>query len=191
MTTEQWIYPSSLEELNAALQAEQIERLQYRTTGNTWFDAAVMGLSRTPNSWRDLKYRYTLKESETMTTKRAAYLTLQANSDLNIDDIVEVIAPNIPPETLGFDEWTERHQRHVGHTYRIISINTDGIDLGVLYFPFFALRVTRKAPKRLRIADHDVTINRNGSIKFGCTTIPLDEVQIVFAAWEKTKESQP
>lgn len=186
--TTDWVYPSSLEELNAALQEERIEALETRRRGDKKYYPATH-CYRTPAKWDAHRYRYKLKEPKAMNNKpHAAYISLQIESGIEVGDTVRIEPINVPPEMLGFPGWSDTHQACVGDTCEVFAINDFGIGLKTeqgrrMYFPFFALRVMEKAPEILKVAGYDVAVHSGGAIRFGCTTINKRDVELIFGVW--------
>ena len=185
-----WVYPSSLEELNAALQEERIEALEMRRRGDKKYYPATH-CYRTPAKWDAHRYRYKLKEPKAMNTElpKNAYILLQNDCGIRIGDTVRIEPINVPPEMLGFPGWTDKlHSSRTGDECKVVYINSHGIGLntkrdGVVYFPFFALRVMEKAPEILKVAGYDVAVHSGGAIRFGCTTINKRDVELIFGVW--------
>ncbi len=88
--------------------------------------------------------------------------------------------------------WPTPMDKHVGKTYRVWSIDSNGIRLdNDYYYPVFVLHKVEDAIEPIKINHtYSAEIKDNGDVKVGCTTVSYAILKKIYNAATKQKEKK-
>ena len=123
-------------------------------------------------------------------TLEECYIYMQSKCGIKVGDKIKVLRKASNQELGWSNNWNPDMDYLVGNTYNVSEVNKNGIcvkrkDCFKNWFlPFFILEKICKPSISLQVADSDVIISET-SLKFGCTTLSKDEVDLLVKEWQE------
>lgn len=129
---------------------------------------------------------FTETEEKEMTLEKH-YMAMQDNCGIKTGDRVKILRTAKSREMGWRTQWSPRMDDTVGDEEVVKLICSDGIKLSnSWYYPFFVLQKLEKSPTKLTVDSNEVIIT-DESLKFGCTTLDKNDVELLIKSWNEHK----
>lgn len=145
------------------------------------------------NDEQDIGIRdfYYLVEKEKEVDTAKAYLVLQNDSGIKVGDKVKVLRKAKSYEMGWSQTWDREMDLCVGKEYIVKNVNSFGISINGLYFPFFVLEkrenvIHFKVMDKLKV-EHNCLITEN-VLTMGCTSFDQNSVDMIIEKWNGRNE---